>query len=206
MGNVLAYTVRRCDVCSAWGGAWTRATSPGPEKEGTVTKRVNSGAWIAATLLALGCAGAPVADEPGTAAVPALVGKTLDGGDFDLAQARGQVVLVDFWATWCEPCKRSLPRYVALQQKYAARGLRVVAVSVDEDEAKLRRFVADKGVALTVIHDPGGAHAERWKPPKMPTAWLIGRDGAVAWVHAGYVEGDDAKVEAAIVKALGPQP
>ncbi|MEY3014814.1 MAG: hypothetical protein RIT45_3549 [Pseudomonadota bacterium] len=139
-------------------------------------------------------------------AAPALAGRALDGKAFDLAAAKGKVVLVDFWATWCEPCKVSLPRYVALQKKYAERGLEIVAVSVDEEAENLRRFVREKGVALTVLHDAGGKFAERWEPPKMPTAYLVGKDGKITWVHAGFAEGDEAKVEAAIVRALGPSP
>lgn len=160
-----------------------------------------------ALLLAVGSwssAGAESAARPAAKPAPALSGKALDGKAFDLAAAKGKVVLVDFWATWCEPCKVSLPRYVALQQKYAARGLEIVAVSVDEDAANLRRFVQEKGVRLTVLHDAGGKLAERWQPPKMPTAWLIGRDGAIRWVHGGFVDGDEKKVEAEILAALGP--
>lgn len=133
---------------------------------------------------------------------PALQARALDGKAVDLAAWRGEVVLVDFWATWCEPCKLSLPQYAALQRKHAAAGLRIVAVSVDEDASKLRRFIDRHKVALTVVHDAGSKIAARWEPARMPTAYLIGRDGQIAWVHGGFAPGDETKVDAQIRRAL----
>ena len=133
---------------------------------------------------------------------PALSGATMDGGRFDLAASKGKVVLVDFWATWCEPCKLSLPRYDALQRRYAAAGLTIVAVSVDEDREALRSFVAKNKLGLTILHDGEGKAAERWGTEKMPTAYLVGRDGKVTWIHAGYGDGDEVHAEKAIIAAL----
>ena len=162
---------------------------------------------LAATLLWSPARTAAAATAGG--APPALVGKTLAGDAFDLGARRGEVVLVDFWATWCEPCKVSLPRYAALQRKYGKDGLHIITISVDEDVAALRRFVSERAMTLPVVHDAGGKHAEKWAPEKMPTAFLIGRDGKVAWVHGGFVVSDEPKVEAAIVAALAvgkPRP
>ena len=149
------------------------------------------------TVTALAVA-APAVDAP----APALHGTLTNGRPFDLAQLRGKVVLVDFWATWCAPCKLSLPRYADLHKRLAPLGFEVVAVSVDEDADALKRYLAASHMPLPVLHDPGGKFAERFQPAQMPTAYLIGTDGKVAWIHGGCVAGDEAKVEAAARAAL----
>ena len=161
--------------------------------------------WILAAALAL----APAQEQPvGTPTLaleqpaPPIKGTLLDGAAFDLATLRGQVVLVDFWATWCEPCKLSLPRYAALERKLAGKGFSILTVSVDEDAEALNRFVAVTHLVLKVLHDSDAKVGERYAPAKMPTAYLVGRDGKNAWVHESFVIGDEAKVEAAVERAL----
>jgi thiol-disulfide isomerase/thioredoxin len=133
---------------------------------------------------------------------PVIRGKLMSGAEFDLAQKRGEVVLVDFWATWCEPCKLSLPRYAQLEKKLAGKGFSILTVSVDEDADVLKRFIATVKLGLQVLHDADSKVVERYAPPKMPTAFLVGRDGKIAWVHESFVPGDEAKVEAAVLQAL----
>ncbi len=136
-----------------------------------------------------------------------IQGKLMDGKAYDLAAMRGQVVLVDFWATWCEPCKLSLPRYAALEKKLGSKGFHILTVSVDEEEDALKRFIAATKLGLRVLHDPESKIAERYRPAKMPTAYLVGKDGKITWIHASFVVGDEAKVEAEVLKALGqPAP
>jgi thiol-disulfide isomerase/thioredoxin len=120
---------------------------------------------------------------------------------------RGQVVLVDFWATWCEPCKLSLPRYAALEKKLGSQGFHILTVSVDEETDVLKRFIAATKLTLRVLHDPESKIAERYRPAKMPTAYLVGKDGKITWIHSSFVVGDEAKVEAEVIKALAqPAP
>ncbi|MCO4763993.1 MAG: FAD:protein FMN transferase [Myxococcales bacterium] len=116
----------------------------------------------------------------------------------------GKVLLVDFWATWCAPCKASLPVYSALQKKYGASGLQVLAVSVDDKAQTAKRFATKHGLSLAMLHDKGGELAERYGPAKMPTAFLIGRDGKVRWIHSGFEAKDAAIIEAKVAEALGP--
>lgn len=136
------------------------------------------------------------------AKAPTLQGQVIGGAATSLGALRGKVVLVDFWATWCAPCRASLPKYEALQRAYGGKGLVILAVSVDEEAPNVARFVKKHHLSLRVIHDKGGKIAERYAPPKMPTAYLIGRDGAIRWVHAGFKKGDGAAVEAQIKAAL----
>ena len=143
-------------------------------------------------------ASTPAVDQP----APIVKGTLLDGAPFDLGAWRGKVVLVDFWATWCEPCKLSLPRYAALERKLGAKGFTVLTISVDEDVDILKRFVATTKLGLKVLHDQDQQMVERFAPPKMPTAYLIGRDGKIAWVHESFAIGDETKAEAAVMQAL----
>lgn len=145
----------------------------------------------------------PLGTGPTLAQVaPPIKGALLDGKPYDLEAMRGQVVLVDFWATWCEPCKLSLPRYAALERKLASQGFHVLTVSVDEEADLLKRFVTATKLTLRVIHDPESKIAERYQPAKMPTAYLVGKDGKITWIHCGFVVGDEARVEAEVLKAL----
>jgi thiol-disulfide isomerase/thioredoxin len=127
----------------------------------------------------------PVAAAPLSLAVPRYPG----GEPFELAGERGNVVLLDVWATWCEPCMEALPVYAALQKQYAARGLKVYALNVDDDESELPGFLSRHGVTLPVLRDPGVALSEKLlKVRVMPTSFLVDRAGVVRHVHEGFAE------------------
>jgi len=111
------------------------------------------------------------------------------GAPFVLADERGSVVLLDVWATWCEPCVEALPVYGYLQERYRDRGLKVYALNVDEDESDLPAFLAKHRVQLPVLRDPEGALAERLLKVKvMPTSFFVDRRGVVRHVHEGFAE------------------
>jgi peroxiredoxin len=121
-----------------------------------------------------------------------LKGTTLDGKELDLASLRGQVVLLDFWATWCEPCLEELPN---LRKQYAAykdRGLAIVAVSIDEDRPALEEFVRDENIPWPVIHDRErlGAHPSTidYGIFKIPAVMLIDKEGKVVSTKAKGAE------------------
>ncbi len=138
---------------------------------------------------------------PGDAA-PVLNGLTLDGGRVNLAALHGQVVVVDFWASWCEPCRHSFPALDALARRYSARGLVVVGVSVDDELANCQRFVHELHPGFAILHDASHAITERWSPDAMPTTFVIDRSGRVAAVVQG-VPADEHTLERAVVTALG---
>lgn len=119
-------------------------------------------------------------------AAPRLELETLNGGHFSLEKLRGEVVLVNFWATWCPPCVAETPSLVALWQRMEPRGLRMVGVSVDTDESALRRFVASQGILYPTVRDPGGSTAHRFGTFKYPETYLIDRSGQIVrrWVGA----------------------
>ncbi len=129
---------------------------------------------------------------------------TLPGipGEFNLAHQKGKVVLLDFWASWCVPCRQSFPWMNDMQAKYGARGLQVVAVNVDNKRADADTFLARVPAKFTVAFDSAGDTPRRYAIKGMPTSLLIGVDGAVLQQHAGFRDDDKAGLEAAIVVAL----
>jgi len=125
-----------------------------------------------------------------------------DAGKHSFAADVGQVVVIDAWATWCAPCVRSLPLLQALKRDYSQRGVRVYAVSVDEDRAQIPKFLASAKVQLPVLLDPGGFVLEdRLKLKQMPTTWVVDRTGHVRYTQEGP-EGDVDDIRAQVDAVL----
>jgi thiol-disulfide isomerase/thioredoxin len=122
-------------------------------------------------------------------------GDTVHNWDSTLA---GKVVLVDFWASWCGPCKEELPELEALYKKFSGQGVEFIGVSVDEDATAKDDFLARMPLSFPVVHDDGGAIAGRYNPPKMPTSYVVGKTGMIALINEGYQGGDIEKIEATI--------
>lgn len=112
-----------------------------------------------------------------------------DGADWKLSQEVGSVVLLDVWATWCEPCADSLPMYHDLLKQYGARGLKVYGINVDADPKLVAPFLKELKVEVPVLLDPGANISEAALEVKvMPTAFLIDRKGTLRHVHEGFAE------------------
>lgn len=118
----------------------------------------------------------------------------LAGNDVDLQDLRGKVVLVDFWASWCEPCKEELPFLNRLYRSKRADGLVVIGVSVDRRLRNVRNFLRDTPVSFPVVHDADQDVADRYSPPTMPTSFLIDRRGVIRFIHRGFRDGDDEEI------------
>lgn len=113
----------------------------------------------------------------------------LGGPPYTLSQDRGKVVLLDVWATWCDPCRDALPLYQDLKKEYGAKGLEVYAINVDTDARMISSFLAETKVDLPVLLDPGAVFAESKLQVKvMPTAFLIDRKGVLRVKHEGFDE------------------
>jgi len=136
-------------------------------------------------------------------AMPAYSAKLLDGRPFDLAAEKGNVVLLNVWATWCGPCRFEIPELQKLHDEFNARGFKVVGVSVDEgDPAEVKQFVADQKMSYPVVLDSEGRIANLLQTMVLPTTVLIDRDGRIVWRQIGAIPPGDAKLTAAIHAAV----
>jgi peroxiredoxin len=135
-------------------------------------------------------------------AAPDITFPTADGKAVKLADLKGKVVVLDFWATWCAPCIKGLPHIQALSQKkeLAERGLVVLAVNFTETKEDFEPFLKKNGYTFTVPMDPEGKHLEAFQAPGVPLTVVIGRDGTVRTVFTGLA--DAAALDAAIEAAL----
>jgi thiol-disulfide isomerase/thioredoxin len=109
-------------------------------------------------------------------------------------ELKGQVILLDFWASWCAPCRSSFPVMEALSKEYAGQGLTVIAISVDERRANMRTFVEGAKISFTVVGDSRHKLVAAADIRTMPTSFLIDRAGKIRFVHAGF-EVDKTKRE-----------
>jgi thiol-disulfide isomerase/thioredoxin len=159
---------------------------------------------IALALVALaGCAtagGAGGASSEGGrqigAPAPEIQVDSLGGKPIALADYRGKVVLLDVWASWCGPCKQELPMLDDMAKRLRGEGVEVLAVSIDQERANLVHFLkARPRWALTIAHDPHGAIADRLAPDKMPTSYVIDRQGIIRFVNSGFEPADAAVIE-----------
>ncbi len=119
-----------------------------------------------------------------------------------LAEMKGQVVYVDFWASWCAPCKQSFPWMNEMQAKYGARGFTVVGINVDQKREDAEKFLAGTPAKFAVAYDTMGKVAEVYQPKGMPTSFLIGADGKVRAVHIGFKDSQREELEREIQSAL----
>ena len=141
------------------------------------------------------------AAEPGRAA-PAFELPLQAGGSIKLESLRGKVVYLDFWASWCGPCRQSFPWMGEMHRKYADQGLVVLAVNVDARASDAQAFLKAVPAPFPVAMDPSGKTPRDYAIKAMPTSVLIGRDGQVRAVHGGFKPSDTAALEAQISAAL----
>lgn len=166
---------------------WRRDASPSVARrvsDGTIPALTRRATFVLLAALAAGFARAEVkvGDTFPPLGSAGLV--TLAGGE--IPATAGKVVLVDFWASWCAPCKASFPMMAKLQKDYAARGLVIVAVSVDEKPAAAVAFVKKLAPTFSTVHDRTQKLVTAVVAPTMPTSYLIARDGRVRFRHEGY--------------------
>ena len=127
-----------------------------------------------------------------------------NGQPVSLKRFRDQVVVITFGASWCEPCKKELPAFEKLAQRYQKRGAPVVfiAVNIDSEASKGKKFMSNAGLrAVRAVYDRQKSTVESYDPPKMPSTFVI-RRGIIKHVQAGYESGDENKLAAVIDREL----
>lgn len=119
---------------------------------------------------------------PGTPGAPPLALPDIDGKTLDLSTLRGRLVLVNFWATWCPPCRKEMPAMERLHRAYRERGLVVLAVSEDTvPPEEVKRFAALLGLTFPVWYDRSGEAGRQYRIPGVPASYLVTHDGQLAW-------------------------
>ncbi|MFO7177693.1 MAG: TlpA disulfide reductase family protein [Pseudomonadota bacterium] len=166
-------------------------------------RRLTAGIALIVALFPLGCS-TPKAKsaEPEHpllgAPAPAFELPTADGASrVSLAEHAGKVVVVDFWATWCKPCRASFPAYQAIVDDFGPDVV-VIGVSVDEEPEGIPAFAQATGVRFPLVWDEGQGVSQRYSPPTMPTSFVVDRSGIVRFVHTGFVPGDEQTLRAEI--------
>jgi thiol-disulfide isomerase/thioredoxin len=158
------------------------------------------GALLVAFFCCLQFSGTAFAVQPGASAPDfELPGQQ---GTVKLSGRSGSVVYLDFWASWCGPCKQSFPWMNALHEKYKAKGLEVIAVNLDAKTEDAKKFLGQNPAKFTVAFDAKGTLPKIYGVKGMPTSFLIGRDGKIVFQHAGFRDADKAKLEQQIQSAL----
>lgn len=147
---------------------------------------------LASGLLILGLAPAAFAVSLQESA-PDFTLKSLDGGNLRLDEYRGQVVLINFWASWCGPCRQEMPLLDRLHQRYEDTGFAVLGVNVEGEVAPAREIVDKTNVSFPVLIDEGQLVSELYKLEAMPSTVVVDRDGRIRYIHRGYKPGDEAK-------------
>ena len=142
---------------------------------------------VALVALLAGVAGAASASTPDFT-LPAR-----SGGTLSLDELKGQVVMINFWATWCGPCRQEMPLLEQIQQKYEPLGFTVVGINVEPDSAAAQTWLKGVGVAFPILFDRENKVAASFGVAGMPSTVFVDRNGAVRYVHRGYKPGDEAK-------------
>ena len=138
--------------------------------------------------------------QPGLASeadgpAPDFTLKSKEGSNIRLQDLRGEVVLLNFWASWCGPCREEMPLMDKIYKDYKDLGFTILAVNVDEDSADADRFLAAVPVSFPVVYDNQSKVSELYKVDAMPTTILIDRDGNKRFLHRGYKAGYEDEYE-----------
>jgi cytochrome c biogenesis protein CcmG, thiol:disulfide interchange protein DsbE len=163
--------------------------------------------WLLASCLAIACASSPPAPHPSSALGQQLVlsAPDLEGREVDVGAAAGRVRVVDFWATWCEPCKDSMPVLDRLARELGPRGLSVYGISIDEDRAQIGEFLKLAPVSFPILWDQGAVRVSRLDVRYMPVTLLVDRRGVIRHVHQGWDEAK-ARLQRKQLEALLAEP
>ena len=126
----------------------------------------------------------------------------LDGNPVDLASLKGQVVLVNFWATWCEGCRVEIPALNRLQQRFKQPKLHILGVNIGEGKARIGQFTQRIPIQYTILRDADSVAIKAWRVRIMPTTFLIDKQGRLRYELAGEADWDDPTIQAPVLDLL----
>jgi cytochrome c biogenesis protein CcmG/thiol:disulfide interchange protein DsbE len=168
----------------------------------TATKRCVGVVALCALVLGWGWSERADALDAG-AKMPEIGLKDLSGQTVSVASLAGKVVVIDFWATWCAPCREELPMLQKLYKKYGSQGLVVVGVSVDKEVDNIKQFMQKMPLSFPIVHDSAHGVSGKYSPPRMPSSYVVDRKGIVRFVHGGYRAEDASEFEKQVQTLLG---
>jgi len=146
-----------------------------------------------AAVVAISTVLTPVARAGAPAPAPDFTLPARDGGNVRLSDLRGQVVMINFWATWCGPCRQEMPLLQQIQTKYEPLGFTLVGINVEPDSAAAMTWLKQVSVSFPILFDQNNVVAERFGVQGMPSSVFVDRAGNVRYVHRGYQPGDESK-------------
>ena len=158
-------------------------------------------AFLLAMLFSAGALAAHLQPWSG-GATPPLALEDLQGRRHDLADYRGKVVLVNFWATWCEPCRAEMPSMARLKSSLAGEPFEVLGVNMAEPLSRIEKFLAAVPVAFVLLRDRDGAVGKAWRAKLLPASFLVDRDGRVRYLVYGEVDWSSEAVRAKVLELL----
>lgn len=124
--------------------------------------------------------------------------KSRDGTNVKLSELRGEVVMINFWATWCGPCRQEMPLLDALYKRFQPAGFTLLGVNVEADPKAAERYLKELPVSFPVLFDTESAVSKLYNNQAMPSTVLVDRDGQLRYLHRGYVPGDEKEYEALV--------
>jgi peroxiredoxin len=123
-------------------------------------------------------------------------------GKASVRASSGKVLIVDFWATWCDPCKKSFPKLQGLYAKLKPSGMDLIAISEDDENSGIQEFGNNYGAKFPLVWDDGKKIAGKWVPKSMPTTFIVDKSGVVRFVHFGYHDGEELEIEKEVKSLL----
>lgn len=124
--------------------------------------------------------------------------KSLDGNNLKLSEQAGNVILLNFWASWCGPCRKEMPLLNELHNKYQPLGFSVIGLNVEQDTQLAEKFIRERAVDFPILFDPANSVSKKYDVVAMPTTVMIDRNGNMRYLHKGYKEGDEKQYRSMI--------
>jgi peroxiredoxin len=148
---------------------------------------------LAALVAVLVAAAWPAVASDGSPPAPAFTLTSRSGKTVSLADLKGQVVMINFWASWCGPCRQEFPALDEMYRKYKPMGFEMVGINVESEKSDAERFLGATPVSFPILFDPDNKVSGNYGVSAMPTTFLVDRQGRLRWQHRAYKPGDEAK-------------